>query len=194
MEQCAEEARSNHRMDQVEGDKYNCFFKVIDVLAHGKATKDVGECFYTRQLNSFYNSVPTQSENTIRLIMDGRHRRIHLSRNVQNKNSDLYPSCSSLLGSNHIYHTPSPCPLYSSPAIINDTFRYHHIPTLRRFGERDGGRRWYGMSCFASHIDDCPSLTQQLHPWQSTFEKSDAYFTVFRNEKGLLTGKSSNRI
>jgi hypothetical protein len=191
MERRAEEARSEFRADEATGNKYDCFFKVIDVLANGKGTTGRGECFYSRRLESFYSTIPPQPENAIRFILDGRQRRIRLPRDTR---EEIYPNCSSLLGSPHTHHTPSPSPLYTNPTVINDTFRYYHLPTLRKLGEQDAEKRWYGIYCFASHIDKCPSISQRLHPLQSTVERSDAYFTVFRDEKGLLTGKSNLRI
>ena len=169
---------------------FDCYFKVIDISYSGQAIEDRGECFSNRQLESYYSTVPQQPENTVRLILDGRHRRVRLSRDVHDAVPNAYPHCSSRLGSNHIHHTPSPNPLYTSPSVISDSFRYHHLPTLRNLGEQNEDARWYGIYCFASHIEDCPSLSRRLHPLQSTFERSGAYFTVCQNDKGLSTSKS----
>jgi hypothetical protein len=186
----AEEYRSSSQEASAAGEKYDCFFKVMDVSTCSAGVEDRGECLHSRLLDSYYRTIPPQPEHTIRFVLDGRHRRIRLHRDVSVAQSGTYPRCSSHVKGSHVHHTPSPTPLYTSPAVINDSFRYHHLPTLRKLGQLNGYARWYGMHCFASHIDGCPSVSQRLHPLQTTFERSDAHFTVCRNDEGLLTGKS----
>jgi hypothetical protein len=186
----AKDCRPSPQKALTPGDKYDCFFKVIDFSTCSSGVEDRGECLHSRLLDSYYRTIPLQPEHTIRLVLDGRHRRIRLHRDASEAQPSTYPKCSSLLKGSHVHHTPSPNPLYTSPAVINDSFRYHHLPTLRKLGQLDGYARWYGMHCFASHIDGCPSISQRLHPLQTTFERSDAYFAVCRNDEGLLTGKS----
>lgn len=178
------------KVEPVERQVYNCFFKVIDISTNGKRTEDRGQCLRNRELESFYRTVPPQSSNTIRLILDGRHRRFRFPGRASRQSDDVYPKCASLLASNRVHHIPSPNPLYTNPAVIDGSFKYYHLPTLRRLTETNVGARWYGVYCFAAHIDDCPSRSRQLHPLQSTFERSDAYWTVCKNNEELLTGMS----
>ncbi|ORY18992.1 hypothetical protein BCR34DRAFT_582556 [Clohesyomyces aquaticus] len=186
IEQRVEEARSDLPKVETAKPKYTCFFKVIDVSTSGKGIEDRGQCFRNLELESFYNTVPPQPEDTIRIILDGRHRRIR-PRDTRNTNPNAYPKCNSLLGSNHLYHTPAPNPLYTSPAVIADSFRYYHLPTLRKLAWLEGESRWYGVHCFAAHIDDCPSLSGNLSLLRSTSERSYAYLTVCKNDRDLLT-------
>ncbi|KAF2685344.1 hypothetical protein K458DRAFT_417406 [Lentithecium fluviatile CBS 122367] len=186
MERSAEEARSKFGTDAETSNNYDCFFKVVDVLAGGREFEDRGQCFHSEQLESYYKAVPPQPANAIRLVLDGRLRRVWLPRDGVDGNSGSPSYCGSLISSNHIEYTPRPCPLYSSPAVINDSFRYYHLPTLRKIMEMDGERRWYGMNCFASHIEECPIRSKMIHVPQSTFERSDAYITVCKDNEGLL--------
>ncbi|KAH7128574.1 hypothetical protein B0J11DRAFT_274570 [Dendryphion nanum] len=162
----------------------DCFFKVIDLHADNGTMEYQRDCFSNTGLTNFYSTIPTQSENTIRIILDGRQRRTLI---LDKPPSGSFSDCTSSLSTSREYETPPQCPLYKISAGINGRFRYYHIPTLRQLWDNDSTPMWFGMYSFAPHIQNCSMFRGILNPLQSTYERSDVYLTVCRDGEGRMT-------
>ncbi|KAF2176946.1 hypothetical protein K469DRAFT_810885 [Zopfia rhizophila CBS 207.26] len=84
----------------------------------GKGVDSKGEFYSTRKLESLYRKIPPQSENTVRVMLDGRSLE-EVSSQLPGYSSS--PECSVYLKRSK----PEPCPLYYIRPKI-DEMRYFH--------------------------------------------------------------------
>jgi hypothetical protein len=129
----------------------DCYFKVIDTHLDDKRIETQGECYRREAYADLSAKVPSQRENTIRVILDGRY-----SSNGQVR----YPG-------GHLYSI--------EPDI--DKWRYLHIPTLRRMWDENVQAGWCSVTCLARHTYDCthyPKENQSYDGWRYESSKESS--------------------
>jgi hypothetical protein len=124
----------------------DCFLKVIDLSFDGRKIEVQGECYSVSKLEAFLETVPRQSQHTIRIILDGRDT--SPSYGVW---SGDYPSCHGDV------HDPFPA-LDLHPWNMSSALGAFHIPTLRRMWDKNAHPRWCTAKIFAWHTSSCKEI------------------------------------
>lgn len=134
------ESQTRQSQSGVE-EKNDCFFKVIDISFDGTTSEVKGECYTESRLEEFYQTVPDQTEYTIRVILDGRSDNWW---QLSDEMAAAYPLCRA-----PTHSLDRECPLYSS-GILGPHGRWH-LPTLRKMLDEDTKPRWYMAASSTYH-------------------------------------------
>ncbi|KAH7305336.1 hypothetical protein B0I35DRAFT_115126 [Stachybotrys elegans] len=180
-----EEARDGVGAQESPLEKNDCYFKVIDMQADGQAVHDRGGCYSFDGLDQFYNRIPPQPVNSIRVILDGRPQPNIWGIINDPVDGDSYPRCRIHVGFNH-FDPSRTCPLYSTEVKINP-LDFYYLPTLRKLLAMEPRAGWYGIRSFAEHpISNCPNAREYdvLQPME---EDCSMHLTACRNRDDLIS-------
>jgi hypothetical protein len=120
------------QLEEASEDK-DCFLKVIDVHLNGGAVKVQGKCYSQSEAHRFFEDLPEQNDNTIRVVLNGNST--YSADRIEFSKLNGFRSCTDHVDSFE----------------IRGHHGLYHLPTLRQMLRKGAQPRWYMAATSAWH-------------------------------------------
>lgn len=161
----------------------DCYFKVVDISIDGTVVEDRGKCGFERDLEKFYDTVPAQGAESIRVILDGRIFRSKRNDPIR------YPDC--WLDEEASDVVSDSCPLYTSSPPPQFWLHEHFTP-LRKMLIEGRESSWHCTHMFAQHSTSCHNRSKEKRLLQTDVDQCEQSWNllkVTRDTSGNPIGK-----
>lgn len=172
-------ASSNISARRDEAELNDCFYKIIDVALDGTGAETRLECYTRAKLANLDAQIPSQKENSIRVVLDGRGEGVDYSYGSQ----ESYETCE-----DDTIWVPSETGRFipESPALFDGLF---YLPSLQRMlsADFDSASHWYRAEYLVMHHHDCINNRSRFKGgFLAGYEVSDVKFRVAQGEDGNI--------